>query len=245
LQELGANINLLHNDFRVLYIAAQCGYEHVVCCPVNHGTGSGFYPLYVAAQYGHEHVVRYLLGECGVDVNQVAEGGFTALCVAADEGHEHVVRCLLGDFGANVNQATAHGAKALYIAAQAEHEPAVRCLVKEFRADVNIARIDGSTPLMVAAARKHTKHGADAQTLHHQHSITAADVSRHYSAPASRLHTWRRGRTAPNPDAAVRGSRSAGCLVIFYWGKECQVEHWLVHKAECKRIAGLVAGKKK
>jgi hypothetical protein len=110
----------------------------------------------------------------------------------------------------------------VYTAAQMGNVNVIRCLVKEFGADINIAAEDGSTPIMAAAERKH---GANSQASHPR-AGTAADFSKVHGALAEQtVCTWRRGRTARNPGAKAWGSRSAGCLVIFYCCKECQVAH--------------------
>jgi ankyrin repeat protein len=206
-------------------------------------------PLCATASNGKLDAVRLLVMELGADVTQL-HNGFTALCIAAHRGHEHVVRALVQEFGADVNQVTPDGCSPLYAAAHLGHEHIVRCLVKEFGANVNIAARDGTTPLMAAAVRKHTeivvwltKHGADSQASHPQGG-TAADFSKLADAPAEQTAYLEARTHCAKPGCSGAGlKKCAGCLVIFYCCKECQVAHWSKHKAECKRGAGLAAGK--
>ncbi|KAE8950869.1 hypothetical protein PR001_g33971 [Phytophthora rubi] len=57
----------------------------------------------VAATGGHIDVVRFLVIDCGADVNTKDDYGRTALMVAATVGHIEVVRFLVIDCGADVN----------------------------------------------------------------------------------------------------------------------------------------------
>jgi ankyrin repeat protein len=206
--------------------------------------------LCAAALNGHKHVVLALVQEFGADANQAGRDGDYALSYAAHQGHDDVVRYLLGECGANVNQRNDGGATTLYRAAQEGHEHIVRCLVKEFGANVNIAARDGTTPLMAAAVRKHieivvwlTKHGADSQASHPQGG-TAADFSERNDAPAEQTAYLEARTHCAKPGCSGAGlKKCAGCLVIFYCCKECQVTHWSTHKAECKRSAAQTAGK--
>jgi hypothetical protein len=69
---------------------------------------------------------------------------------------------------------------------------------------------------MVASAQKHmevvvwlSKHGANAQAVHQQRGITAADVSRHYDAPAE-LTEYLEARThCANPGCDGAGLKKA------------------------------------
>jgi ankyrin repeat protein len=257
--ELGADASLLYNGYTVLGVAAMEGHAHVVRClvqefsaNVNQIGENGGTALHAAAHWGNEHVVRCLSVECGANVNQATPVGTTALHTAAERGHEHVVRCLLGECGASINQPDVHDCTALYAAALEGHGHVVRCLVKEFGADVNLAADDGSTPLMVAVDRENhevvvwlTKHGADLQALHSR-GATAADISKMHCAPAEQTAYLEARTHCAKPGCSGAGlKKCAGCLVIFYCSKECQVAHWPAHKAECVRSAGKAADKGK
>jgi ankyrin repeat protein len=215
---------------------------------VNQGDNDGCTPVYIAAMMGHLSVVQCLVKELGADVNQATnQGCYTPLhaAAAAQKRLVSVVQCLVKELGADVNQATNQGCTPLYTAAQHGHLSVVQCLVKELGADVNQASHNGSTPLMIASERKHievvvwlSKHGADAQALHHQHGVTAADVSRHYGAPAELTDYLEARAHCANPGCDGAGlKKCAGCLKVFFCGPACIRAHWPAHKAECKRIA--------
>jgi hypothetical protein len=152
------------------------------------------------------------------------------------------------ELGADVNHADVMGATPLYIAAQQGHESLVRCIVKEFGADVNKSLHDGRTPLMVAASNKHDKivthllkYGADAQASH-QNFGTVADISKLKSAPAVQT-AYLEARTHCAKSGCSGGGlkKCAGCLVVFYCGRPCQLAHWSAHKAACKETKLMAA----
>jgi hypothetical protein len=134
----------------------------------------------------------------------------------------------------------------VFSAAQVGHLKVVRCLVKEFGADINIASTDGRTPLMAAAEKKHhevvvwlTKHGANSQASHPL-GVFAADMSRMHGASVEQTaYLEARTHCAKSGCSGAGLKKCAGCLVIFYCGKKCQVAHWPAHRAECaKTVAG-------
>jgi ankyrin repeat protein len=247
--ELGADVNQAGEDgCTALYIAARKGHESLVRfiikelgVDVNQADERGWTALHAAAQCGHESLVRSMVKELGADVNQTDMMGVTPLFIAAHDGHESVVRCMVKELGADVNQADMMGATPLFIAAQYGHESLVRCMVKELGADVNKSMHDGRTPLMVAAHNKHDKivafllkYGADAQASASEFG-TAADVSKGSGAPAKQTAYLEARTHCANTGCSGAGlKKCAGCLVVFYCGRPCQLAHWSAHKAECK-----------
>jgi hypothetical protein len=119
----------------------------------------------------------------------------------------------------------------------------VRCLVKEFDADVNQETKEGGTPLMAAAQNKFgeintflIKYGADPMYSAPTFG-TAADLSRRNGAPSDQIRYLEARTHCAKPgcdDAGVK--KCAGCLKIYYCRRECQLAHWLTHKADCKRM---------
>lgn len=75
-----------------------------------------------------------------------------------------------------------------------------------------------------------TKHGADSQATNWLGG-TAAEISEAHGAPRpDRVHGG--GDALRQARVQWRGAKKcAGCLVIFYCGKECEVAHWPADKA--------------
>jgi hypothetical protein len=185
--------------------------------------------------------VRCIVQELGANVNQAdGETENFALLMATHNGHESVVRCMVKELGADVNQARHDGLTPLFIAAQNGHESLVRCMVKEFGADINQSTHNGRTPLMLAASNKHDKivafllkYGANAQASHQQWG-TAADVSKASGASTEQTaYLEARTHCAKMGCSGAGLKKCAGCLVVFYCGRPCQLAHWSAHKAEC------------
>jgi ankyrin repeat protein len=185
------------------------------------------------------------VNELGAYVS-LLHNGCSTVYAAAESGDEHVVRCLLNECGADVSQPNTCGSTALHVAASKGHEHVVRCLVKECGADIDQANNNGVTPLTVAVADKHTKiavwltrHGADSQ-VSHPHGGTAANMSKILGAPAEQTAYLEARTHCANPGCDGAGHRRcAGCAVIQYCHKTCQIAHWPAHKAECKRRKGV------
>jgi ankyrin repeat protein len=246
--ELGADVNQADEDgCTALYIAARKGHESLVRfiikelgVDVNQADERGWTALHAAAQWGHESLVRCMVRELSADVNQAKMNGATPLHIATQCGHESLVRCMVRELGADINQAKMNGATPLFIASEQGHESLVRCMVKELGADVNKSMHDGRTPLMVAAHNKHDKivvfllkYGADAQAS--SEFGTAADVSKGTGAPAKQTAYLEARTHCANSGCSGAGlKKCAGCLVVFYCGRPCQLAHWSVHKAECR-----------
>jgi ankyrin repeat protein len=197
--------------------------------------------------------VKYLVKDFGVDINQAIHDGSSSLYVAAQNGHGAVVKCFVKELSADVNQAMVDdGRTPLFLAARSGHLAVVKCLVKELGADVNKAANEGSTPLMTASAFKDTevvvwlsKHGADAQALHHE-SGTATDISRGTGASAEQTAYLVARTNCANPGCTGAGlKKCAGCLNVFFCGPACIRAHWPARKVECKRIAAAAASKEK
>jgi hypothetical protein len=150
---------------------------------------------------------------------------------------------MVKEFGADINQADNKGCTPLFIAAQHGHESVVRCMVKELGADINNSTHDGRTPLMVAAHEKYDKiitfllkYGADAQASASRCG-TAANISKLKNAPAEQTaYLEARTHCAKTGCSGAGLKKCAGCLVVFYCGRPCQLAHWSAHKAECKGL---------
>jgi hypothetical protein len=91
-------------------------------------------------------------------------------------------------------------------------------MVKELGADVNQAERHGFTPLMMAAKYEYEdvvtfliKYGANVKTSTHEsgNGLTAAYVSRKYTASGEQTHSSRPGCTVQIQVAAEQVSRSA------------------------------------
>jgi ankyrin repeat protein len=110
-------------------------------------------------------------------------------------------------------------------------------MVKELGADVNKARHDGRTPLMVAANNTHDKivafllkYGANAQASASVFG-TAANISKQTGAPAEQTAYLEAITHCANTGCSGAGlKKCAGCLMVFYCARPCQ----LAHKAVCK-----------
>jgi ankyrin repeat protein len=129
----------------------------------------------------------------------------------------------------------------LHIAAQKGNLAMVRCLVKECGAHVNHANHNGATPLMVAEKNKNIevvefllKHGANPQLSSSIYG-TAADISSMIGAPAEQTEYLDARTHCANYGCDGAGvKKCAGCLKVYYCKRECQLAHWLAHKADCK-----------
>jgi hypothetical protein len=181
-------------------------------------------------EWFHDFVRRRSEGACAcralprkgilfcVDINKVMENDTTALITAAFKGHVHIVEGLVKESGANINS----DAKRLLPLVRRCSRRARSCRAmprKGFGAFVNLKLItmNGSTPLMAAAERKHSEVIWLTKTAltprHHIHEAALRLTSPKHMAPQKTAYgTWRRGRTALNPDALARGSRSGRLL---------------------------------
>jgi ankyrin repeat protein len=258
-KELGADINkAMQKGFTPLYIAAENGHLAVVRllvaefgADVNQAANDGATPLCIAAQNGHLPVMRLLVEELGADVNKAVHDGTTPLSFAAQQGDLSVVRCLAKELGADINQGSHDGITPLHIAVQKGYLAIVRCLVKECSADVNKAMHNGVTPLMIAARFQHEdvstfliKYGANVQDSLHSFG-TAADLSRKYAAGGRQTEYLEARTHCANTGCDGAGvKKCAGCLKVYYCARECQLAHWLAHKAECRQRADKMASKK-
>jgi hypothetical protein len=118
----------------------------------------------------------------------------------------------------------------------------LKCLVKELGADINKGTLVGGTPLMVASKNMHTevvrwllKNGANAQAKLKDLS-TAADVSKHYEAPAESTAYLEARMHCSNTGCSGAGlKKCARCFEVFFCSQDCQVAAWPAHKVDCKR----------
>jgi hypothetical protein len=125
----------------------------------------------------------------------------------------------------------------------------VRCLIKVLGADVKKVGPDGATPLMAAATYKHedvvaflVKYGAAVQ-FEAPSFGTAAELSRRAGAPAEQTQYLGDRTHCAKPGCDGEGAKMcAGCWKVYYCARDCQLAHWLAHKAECRRSTGMTAG---
>ncbi|KAJ8533222.1 hypothetical protein ON010_g14032 [Phytophthora cinnamomi] len=99
-------------------------------------------------------VVRFLVEECGVDVNASNTNDYTALMWAVRSGEVEVVRYLAGQSGINVDAKDNYGYTALMKACKGGRVAIVQCLV-EAGSDVDESDGLGHTPLMIASGCGH------------------------------------------------------------------------------------------
>ncbi|GMF44088.1 unnamed protein product [Phytophthora fragariaefolia] len=107
----------------------------------------------IEAAVKHIDAIRYLVENCGIDVDSNA--GLIAFKEAAAKGSIDVVRYLAGHPGVDVRGRTSDGNTALMVAAGQGRIDVVRYLVGECGADVNDATISGTTALTRATEEGH------------------------------------------------------------------------------------------
>eukprot|EP00118_Oscarella_pearsei_P004682 m.20411 g.20411 ORF g.20411 m.20411 type:complete len:647 (+) comp28012_c0_seq1:36-1976(+) len=131
----------------------------------NVGEGRVCAPLVISAKNNHLSVVKYLIKECGVDIEATGTVRFTGdrddiagappLWTAATAGHVEIVKFLV-ESGADIHHATSTDSTPLRGACFDGHLGIVRFL-REHGASVNAANNSGQTPIMVAAGRGHER----------------------------------------------------------------------------------------
>jgi ankyrin repeat protein len=255
-KELGADVNKVRqNGAKPLFIAAQNGHLAMVRClvtefgaDVHQADENGATPLCIAAQNSHLPVVRCMVRDLGEDVNKARLDGATPLPMAAQNGHLALVRRLVKDFGADVHKVGYDGTTSLFIAAKTGNLDMVRCLVKELSAIVDHAKHNGTSPLMVAVIEKNEnvvtfplKYGANPQ-LSSPYFGNAADLSRKWGGSVEHTKYLEARTHCALPGCSGAGAKScAGFLKVYYCKRECQLAHWLAHKVECRRSAGVTS----
>ncbi|XP_077188199.1 protein fem-1 homolog A [Paroedura picta] len=125
--------------------------EHGAC--VNQTTRTNSTPLRAACFDGHLDVVRYLVGECGADLEVANRHGHTCLMIACYKGHADIARYLLAR-GADVGRRSLKGNTALHDCAESGSLEILKLLL-----DAQ-ARMEkdgyGMTPLLAASVTGHT-----------------------------------------------------------------------------------------
>ncbi|XP_015680976.1 protein fem-1 homolog A isoform X1 [Protobothrops mucrosquamatus] len=141
-----------------LWAAAAAGHLPVVrsllergAC-VNQTTLTNSTPLRAACFDGHLAVARYLVGECGADLEVANRHGHTCLMIACYKGHADIARYLL-ERGAEVNRRSLKGNTALHDCAESGSLEILRLLL------ARQARMErdgyGMTPLLAASVTGH------------------------------------------------------------------------------------------
>jgi hypothetical protein len=77
-------------------------------------------------------------------------------------------------------------------------------------------------------------------------SGAAADISKEFGSPAEQTAYLEARTYCANVACSGAGlKKCANCSEAYFYSKECQVEAWAAHKADCKLRANVKAGKKK
>eukprot|EP00977_Amphora_coffeiformis_P011708 scaffold2832_cov130-Amphora_coffeaeformis.AAC.1 len=109
-------------------------------------------PLMIAADKGHVKVCKYLIKECGVDVNATNSYGYNALHCAAAKGHLEVVQ-FLAKSNADGMAVCNTGETALHRAVMFHHVETADFLLENYPQSIHVRNEKGQTP--VDLARKH------------------------------------------------------------------------------------------
>jgi hypothetical protein len=174
-------------------------------------------------------VLSCLVEELGADIDQRDEGGFTALASAAYAGQHHTVRYLVEELGADVNSPDNTGDTPLFLAALRGHLAVLRLLIK-FGADINRRNNLGATPLMIASSTESQKVRISANVN------SAADISRAVGASDEQTAYLEAKTHCSSPGCSGAGvMKCTGCKQAWYCGETCQLAHWKVHEADCRR----------
>jgi ankyrin repeat protein len=192
-------------------------------------------------------MLRYLIKECGVDVEQADNDGDGIMSIAASNGHINVMRFMVTECGADVNQTDIDGSTVLLVAV-AENDvkitlvDMIRYLVKKLGADVNRSNLYGVVPLMAAAQNKDTvliKHlvhkGAFVRAVS-KNGAMAITMLKAAGASAEQIAYLEVRACCANQGCGGGGvKRCAVCKETRYCEKQCQVAHWSVHRVSCRQ----------
>jgi len=141
-----------------LHIAAENGDLPLVRRLIKAGgtadlaTTKGMTALHYSAWAGQSNVFRYLIQNCFVNLNNVAETGWSPLALAASNGHVDIVRHLLVK-GANVNPTVEKSISAISCASEEGHLEIVQILLK-YNANLEAAHNEHG-PLSLAISAQH------------------------------------------------------------------------------------------
>eukprot|EP00741_Cyanophora_paradoxa_P019947 tig00021179_g19252.t1 len=116
---------------------------------------NGLTPLMAAAQTGSLQAARFLVEECGADVNAQTGKGLCPLAIAAVQGRGAMVRLLL-ERGADANLPNVDGWRPHCFAVQEGNLDVLRALV-DAGADLAARTNEGVTPLMIACQKGRTE----------------------------------------------------------------------------------------
>jgi hypothetical protein len=249
-QDLGADVSKSGEDgVPPLAVAAFRGHLAAVLCLVNE-LGADLNQvdkwkrtaLHLAVLGRHFHVVSSLL-ELRADVNKADRHGITPLILASIFGDLDVVRSLL-DSRADINARSSTGITSLIVASMYEHFGVVKWLLKA-GADPKIL---ASPPPGLLESLHSSRPGADISKI--VEALSSQKMNALYfseGADASTEQTaYLEAKTScSNSDCSGAGiKKCTGCKQARYCGEACQLAHWKVHKADCKRwSADLEAGK--
>ncbi|KAJ3526142.1 hypothetical protein NMY22_g10290 [Coprinellus aureogranulatus] len=107
--------------------------------------------LHAAALFNQGDLARVILGDAGVDINDVDARGRSALHLAAQEGSSTVVKLLLSQPGIKVNLPDSYGSVPLCLAAEEGHHDVVALLAQHPSININARTRLGESPLLQSA----------------------------------------------------------------------------------------------
>jgi hypothetical protein len=149
-EELGADVNQVHNGETALMIAAEDGLLDLVRLLVtdfgadfNEGGELGITPLMAAVTMDELHSVQVLI-ELGASTESLTEEDCTALMWAADIGHVPMLRCLI-EFGALIGAVDYSGCTALFSSAGDGHHSMTQFMLEHAGANMDDVENDGTT----------------------------------------------------------------------------------------------------
>jgi ankyrin repeat protein len=233
--------------FTALVVAAQKGTANCVQLLLNAGADKeakgidSFTALLMAAQNGHAKCLQLLLN-AGADKEATQMSGATALQMAAQFGHANCVQMLL-NAGADKDASNDRNTTALLMAVQEGHLKCVECLLKA-GCDVNAVNIYGDSALTAAVVnnrvdcvRALVRAGADITIEVYGRTIAdLADLTNNSDElRMALLYSEEKQRICEECERMTRGKmfKCGACRSVYYCNRECQAEHWPLHKLVC------------
>ncbi|XP_071094668.1 ankyrin repeat domain-containing protein 50-like [Haliotis cracherodii] len=145
-----------------LMMAAQKGHRRIFDLLIRNGANillvdhNGNKILHLACIGGHVDMVKYVLSQCGVDINSKDKSGKTPLMKAVYHGHRDVFEFLVSK-GANMSLVDKVGDNILHVASVKGHVKMVKHILSHDLVNSNSRGTFGRTALMSAAYYGHRK----------------------------------------------------------------------------------------